>query len=269
MNQVDLEAVFPRLPLLRDFVPDDFKITPLAGYTNHNFRLQNHRDDWVLRIPKPETDRFIDREAEAHNQSLACGLGIAPVVSWRDGSGITLTRTHHSSRALRAIDFDDDNMLQILLTPVQRLHRSGLTFLGRVDLKELLSRHFAILKRTDQERLKPRLQQAERVLSLLETRDSPYVASHNDLVLENLLLDDANICLIDWEYSAMASPYWDLATICNAANLDLNRSRRLLGLYSDGGGPMQESILFDYRGLLKLLTDCWMAALVESRGPGC
>lgn len=269
MSQVDLEAVFQRLPLLREFAPGDFKITPLAGYTNHNFRLQSHRDDWVLRIPKPETDDFIDRQAEAHNQSLACSLGIAPVVSWRDGSGITLTPTLGSSRALRAIDFDDDNMLQTILTPVQRLHRSGLTFLGRVDLKELLSRHFAMLKPTEQEKLKPRLQQAERQLSLLETRDSPYVASHNDLVLENLLLDDANLWLIDWEYSAMASPYWDLATICNAANLDLNRSRRLLYRYSDGGEPMQESILFDYRGLLKLLTDCWMAALVESRGPGC
>jgi thiamine kinase-like enzyme len=269
VNQVDLEEVFPRLPLLRDFVPADFKITPLTGYTNHNFRLQNHRDDWVLRIPKPETDCFIDRAAEAHNQSLACGLGIAPSVSWRDGSGITLTPTLNSSRALRALDFDDDDMLQAILAPVQRLHRSGFTFLGRVDLKEALWRHFAILKRTDQERLKPRLQQAERVLSLLETRDSPYVASHNDLVLENLLLDDANIWLIDWEYSAMASPYWDLATICNAADLGLNLSRRLLRFYSNGGEPMQESILFDYRGLLKLLADCWMAALVESRGPGC
>ena len=269
MNQVDLEALFPRLPLLQDFVPGDFEITPLAGYTNHNFRLQNYRHDWVLRIPKPETDRFIDREAEAHNQALAGGLGIAPQVSWRDGSGITLTPTLRSSRALRATDFDDDNMLQTILTPVQRLHRGGLAFQGRVDLKELLSRHFAILKRTDQEKLKPRLQQAERLLSLLETSDSPYVASHNDLVLDNLLLDDANIWLIDWEYSAMASPYWDLATICNAANLDLNRSRRLLYRYSDGGEPMQESILFDYRGLLKLLTDCWMAALVDSRGSGC
>lgn len=265
MNQVDLEAVFPRLPLLRDFVPGDFKITPLAGYTNYNFRLQNHRDDWVLRIPKAETDRFIDRQAEAHNQSLACDLGIAPVVSWRDSSGITLTPTLKSSRALRMVDFDDDNMLQTILTPVQRLHRSGLAFLGRTDLKALLSRHFAILKGSDQERMKPRLRQAERVLSLLDTRDVAYVASHNDLVLENLLLDDANLWLIDWEYSAMASPYWDLATICNAADLDLDRSRRLLHLYSDGGGPMQESILFDYRGLLELLTDCWTAALVGSQ----
>jgi len=27
---------------------------------------------------------------------------------------------------------------------------------------------------------------------------------------------------------------------------------------------MQESMLFDYRGLLKLLNDCWMSALADS-----
>lgn len=263
MNQADVEEVFSRAPMLLDFAPNDFEITPLTGYTNQNFRLQNQSYDWVLRIPKPETNRFIDREAEAHNQSLACELGIAPGVDWRDSSGTTLTATLSSSRALRAVDFVDDNMLQAILRPIQSLHRSELKFHGRVNLRKLLSTHFALLTQVDQDRLRPRLQQAERVLSLLESRDSQYVASHNDLVLENLLLDETQLWIIDWEYSAMASPYWDLATLCNAANLDLQQSRRLLHIYCAGERQMEESILFDYRGLLKLLGDCWMAALVD------
>jgi thiamine kinase-like enzyme len=154
-------------------------------------------------------------------------------------------------------------MLQIILEPIQRLHRSGLAFRGRVNLRELLSKHFALLNRSDQQRLGSRLRQAERVLQLLETRDETYVASHNDLELENLLFDNRRLWLIDWEYSAMASPYWDLATLCNAANLDLPQSRRLLQIYCSGSLPMEESILFDYRGLLQLLSDCWMAALAD------
>lgn len=263
MNQSEIEAVFSRAPLLQDFAPVDFKITPLAGYTNLNFRLQNQRYDWVLRIPKAETSRFIDRAAEAYNQALACELGIAPGVDWRDSSGITLTSTLSSGRALRAVDFLDDNMLQAILRPIQRLHRSEFKFHGRVNLRKLLSRYFALLNQADQDRLMPRMQQAERVLSLLESRDSRHVASHNDLVLENLLLDKSRLWLIDWEYSAMASPYWDLATLCNSANLDLQQSRRLLHVYCAGERQMEESILFDYRGLLKLLSDCWMAALTE------
>ena len=263
MNQAEIEKVFSRLPPLTGFAPGDFEITPLAGLTNYNFRLQNRAHDWVLRIPKPDTSRFIDRDAEAHNQSLAFDLGIAPQVSWRDSKGTTLTPTLVSSRALSAVDFGNDKLLLAILAPIQQLHRSQLRFRGTLDLNDLLRRYFELLSQADQQRLGPRMQQAERVLSLLETRDNPYVASHNALILDNLLLDNERIWLIDWEFSAMASPYWDLATLCNAANLDLKQSQRLLRVYCAGAQPMDESVLFDYRGLLRLLSDCWMAAFAD------
>lgn len=263
MNRDELERVFTEAVVLASTNSDDFTIVPLAGYTNDNYRLFNNQHDWVLRIPRAKTDRFIDRDAEAHNQELANRLQIAPQVAWRNSRGTTLTPTLKASRALSAADFYDDAMLPEILEPIQRLHRSRLAFQGRVNLLELLSDHFAILGGPDQQRLAPRLRQAERILKLLETRDAEYVTSHNDLVLENLLYDSSRLWLIDWEYSAMASPYWDLASLCNAANLDLQQSQRLLQIYSVGSLPMNESILFDYRGLLQLLSDCWMAALTD------
>jgi thiamine kinase-like enzyme len=263
MNQDVIEQVFARASVLADFTADDFTITPLAGYTNQNFRLYNHQHDWVLRIPRAKTDCFIDRDAEAHNQMLANQLQIAPLVAWRDPEGITLTPTLSTSRALCAADFGNDTMLKIIVEPIQRLHRGGLSFRGRVNLQQLLSDHFAMLSGSDQQRLGPRLQQAERAMELLQTRDQAYVASHNDLVLDNLMFDNTRLWLIDWEYSAMASPYWDLATLCNAAKLDLAQSQHLLRVYCAGSLVMEESILFDYRELLKLLSDCWMAALAD------
>jgi len=231
MNQDVIDQVFSRASVLAGFCAEDFTITPLTGYTNQNFRLYNHRHDWVLRIPRAKTDSFIDRDAEAHNQTLANQLQIAPQVSWRDREGITLTPTLSTSRELCAADFGNDTMLKIIIEPIQRLHRSGLSFRGRVNLQQLLSNHFAMLSGSDQQRLGPRLQQAERVLQLLQTRDQVYVASHNDLVLDNLMFDNTRLWLIDWEYSAMASPYWDLATLCNSANLDPTQSQRLLCVF--------------------------------------
>jgi thiamine kinase-like enzyme len=263
MNREVIEELFSRVSVLADFTPEDFTITPLAGYTNRNFRLHNLRYDWVLRIPRAKTDRFIDRDAEAHNQALANQLEIAPQVFWRDSQGTTLTPTLRASRELCAADFCSDAKLRIILEPIQRLHRSGVAFHGRVNLPELLSKHFAMLNQQGRQRLGQRLRKAERVLKLLETRDETYVASHNDLVLGNLMFDNLRVWLIDWEFSAMASPYWDLATLCNAANLDLPQSQHLLRAYCAGSRLMEESILFDYRELLQLLSDCWMAALVD------
>jgi thiamine kinase-like enzyme len=263
MKQEIIEEVFSQASVLADFTPSDFTITPLKGYTNRNFHLRNDQHDWVLRIPRAKTNGFIDRNAEAHNQARAHQLKIAPRVTWRNRHGITLTPTLSASRELCHADFSDDAMLGIIVEPVRRLHRSGLSFHGRVNLQDLLSSYFAMLSEQDQQRLAARLRQAERVLKLLQARDEAFVASHNDLVLENMMFDTTRLWLIDWEYSAMASPYWDLATLCNSANLDLQQSQRLLRIYCAGERVMEESILFDYRGLLNLLSDCWMAALVD------
>ena len=221
MKQETIEEVFSRASVLAGFRPADFTITPLAGYTNRNFHLHNHQHDWVLRIPRAKTNGFIDRAAEAHTQDLAHQFQIAPRVSWRDNQGTTLTPTLSPSRELCAAYFCNDAMLKIIIDPIRCLHRSGLKFRGRVNLQELLDSHFAMLSEHDQQRFEPRLRQAERVLKLLQFRDDAYVASHNDLVLENLMFDHSRWWLIDWEYSAMASPYWDLARtwICSKVNV--------------------------------------------------
>ncbi|MDH3536029.1 MAG: choline kinase family protein [Gammaproteobacteria bacterium] len=249
--------------MLEGLVPSDFTITTLPGYTNRNFRLHNRGHDWVLRVPRPETNRFIDRAAEANNQALACGLGIAPRPAWHDSSGLSLTPTLGASRNLRRSDLLDPAILQAIVAPVRKLHRSGADFRGRVDLAELLTRYYSMLPLPLQAKYRERLQAARLLIPQLEDRDYEYVPSHNDLVLANLLLEADRVWLIDWEFSAMASPYWDLATLCNAGNLDYRQSLQLLHLYCGPDEQMEESLLFDYRNLLQLLGDCWMAALVD------
>ncbi|HKJ53778.1 MAG TPA: choline/ethanolamine kinase family protein [Gammaproteobacteria bacterium] len=262
MNAAELESLFESVPPLAGLSPGDFSITNLPGYTNRNLRICNHREDWVLRVPRASTDRFIDRAAEAHNHLLACDIGIALQPAWRGDSGLMLTPTLAESRSPAAGEFADRSSLAVILEPVRRLHSSGAEFHGRVDLAQLLSRYYAMLDETLQRKYRHRLRAARELLPLLDDRDHEYVPSHNDLVLENLLLDDGRTWLIDWEFSAMASPFWDLASLANAAGLDYAGSRELLRLYCAGGPQMEESLLFDYRNLLQLLSDCWMAALV-------
>jgi len=262
--QLELQWVFANIPVLGGLGPKDFTITRLPGYTNRNYRLLNSDYDWVLRLPRPTTDLLIDRAAEAHNQTVAHKLGLAPQVQWRNDEGVTLTPTLSNSRNLRHSDFSRDQQLALIVKPLQVLHRSGQRFSGESDLDRTLARHYELLDTSQQRDYRQRMAQAKRTLSLLEVDDQGWVPSHRDPVLGNLLLTDERLWLIDWEYSAMASPYWDLAILCNEADLDLQQSRRLLQLYCVGGPAMQESLLFDYRGLLKLLNDCWMSALADS-----
>lgn len=261
--QSELEALFARIPLLEDKTPAAFTIAPLPGYTNRNFRLHNQQHDWVLRIPLPVTNRFIDREAEAANQACASDLGIAPRPAWRDDTGLSLTPTLAASRSITAADLTDHATLSSIVEVLRKLHASECRFKGRVQIELLLSRYYSMLNPALQQQYRQRMLAARELIPLLQDRDRDYVASHNDLVLENLLLGQDQPWLIDWEFSAMASPYWDLATLCNAAGFDYRQSVQLLGIYCAGGEQMEESLLFDYRSLLQLLGDCWMAALVN------
>jgi thiamine kinase-like enzyme len=259
-QQADLDWAFEHIPQLSGLERGRVSVTPLPGFTNRNYRLHGAAEDWVLRIPRNNTNSLIDRAAEAHNQNLAYQLELAPATAWRNRKGISLTGTLKNTRNLDSRDFESKRLRQQIADAFRRLHGSGVVFQGGLTLRRTLQQHYQLLGPREQEGLAVRMDKAWRILALLEAQDLDPVPSHRDPVPGNLLFDTKRLWLIDWEYSAMASPYWDLAILCNETNLGLQGSRALLQAYCAEGPPMQESILFDYRGLLKLLNDCWMAA---------
>jgi len=262
-----LETIFKRVPLLAEIHPRAFTIRSLPGFTNHNFHLQNNEHDWVLRIPKPETNQYINRQYEAHNASIATSLGIAPNCVWCDESGLSLSVTVPDSRSFNTKDIECEPVLGKLLEAISRLHKSKKKFLGAVDLTELLPRYFQQVPEHLQSQIETSYRMAIAKLEGLLDREKILVPSHNDLVLENILLDvTGQIWLIDWEYSSMASPYWDLATLCNAAKLDQAQCAWLLAEYGKHHLDLVPEILFDYRYMLDVLSTCWMAAFGENKG---
>ncbi|MCH7882196.1 MAG: phosphotransferase family protein [Proteobacteria bacterium] len=260
-NQL-LEEIFTRIPLLADFRVEDFKIDPLPGYTNQNFRISNNHGDWVLRIPKDETNRYIDRQAEASNASIAHRLGLAPERVWFDASGLSLSATLRHTRSVTREELQQKPMQLRLAHMLNKLHHSDSAFQGTVDLGALLTRYYRLMPEGAQVHFNKAYDNAKIILATLTLRDVMLVPSHNDLVLENLLLDESGrLWVIDWEYSSMASPYWDLATLCNAANLDHEQSFSLLRACHGASGDPGMELLIDYRSVLQVLSDCWMAAV--------
>ncbi len=262
-----LEIIFKRVPLLAESHPRDFNISPLPGISNHSYHLKNDEHDWVLRIPKQETNQYINRRYEAHNASLANSLGIAPDCVWRDESGLSLSVTLADSRSIITSDIDSKKTLDKLLNTISRLHKSKKKFLGAVDLTELLPRCYQQVPEHLQSQIESSYKLAMTKLEGLLDKEKILVPSHNDLVLENILIDaTGQVWLIDWEYSSMASPYWDLATLSNAAKLDQTQCAWLLAEYGNHHLELAPEILFDYRFILDVLSTCWVAAYGENEG---
>ena len=257
----DLEKIFKLVPPLVGYCSEDFHIKLLPGFTNQNFHLKNNQHDWVLRTPKQETNQYINSKHERHNASLANRLGIAPECIWRDDTGLSLTRTLLKSDSINETNLANQKILSKLATTLGRLHRSKTRFHGVVNLAELLHRYYQLIPERHQRQIEASYKLALEKFELLSAKDKLLVPSHNDLVLENILIDEAEkIRFIDWEYASMASPYWDLATLCNAAEFDHAECVNLLEEYKKCNLKLDAHTLSEYQYMLKVLSICWMAA---------
>ena len=136
-------------------------------------------------------------------------------------------------------------------------------------MNELLTRYYRLMPTEKQRALTDKYQQARSLVKSVLKCDNKLVPSHNDLVLENILLegigiDEQKIWLVDWEYASMASPYWDLATLCNQAGFTPDQEESLLKLYQINGSILDLILLKKYRDLLDALSTFWMAAFTSN-----
>lgn len=257
-----IESIINRIPLLSSFSIDEIEVQSLSGQTNNNYLLSVAGNKYVLRIPRQSTDAFINRKNESHNVEIVQQLGLSPENVWRgEGNltGVSLTEyINHSNNPKSG----DEEILKKIATILVTLHRNKKPFKGMLSNQKImqsLQQYFEACTLEQQQALKTDYQ---KTLSLLESHTSnrPAVSSHIDLVAENILLENNKIWLIDWEYSAMASPFWDIATVCNSYDLDSNKSERFLKIVLENCQKEDVQSLQDYQIIVKTIGACWQAA---------
>ena len=90
---------------------------------------------------------------------------------------------------------------------------------------------------------------------------------HNDSVAENFIKsEDGTIYLIDWEYSGMNDPLWDLSALFLESEFTEDSKDFLLDLYFDGKIPnhLEEKLLI-YQVLMDVLWSMW-TVIKEAKG---
>ncbi|MCZ6829375.1 MAG: phosphotransferase family protein [Gammaproteobacteria bacterium] len=81
---------------------------------------------------------------------------------------------------------------------------------------------------------------------------------HNDLLRENRLQQNGHLMAIDWEYTAMGDPWFDLAVICEGDQLSDVECQQLSQAYLQAPpGPEQQQRLQDNRVAYRFLTQLW------------
>jgi len=210
------------------------------GLSNQVLRITAEKGVFFLRVGQAGSEALVDRFAEAHNLQLAADLGVAvPPVFMNPDSGLLLTRALETSQAGSA-DFPDK-----LGQELARLHGSKLRFEGEINPQTTYAALRSRIPETldscpDLARQLPgdfsaMLPELDRLMADAGSQNqSVMVPSHGDLSEGNCLLAEDRLWLIDWEFSGMADPCWDLAYAIQEIGFDLEAERRFLTAYEAG-----------------------------------
>ena len=259
----EVVAALRRAPEFADVAEADCTITRLGGLTNlvHLVELGERR--LILRIPGAGTEAYIDRAVEIHNARAAERAGVSARVIWADPeTGIMITeaipgivtmtpelfasREGAAARAGRAL---------------ARLHGSGESFEFRFELFGMIEEYLGVLAGKDAELpagYHEVVAAAGPVKEALAARPAPLAPCHCDPLSENFLDDGERMWIVDWEYSGMNDPLWDLGDLAVEARMSPALEEEMLRAYFGGPpGPAQRGRVVIYKAMCDLLWTLW------------
>lgn len=259
MTDIDpVAAAIAGIPLLAG---RSFDVERLGGLTNQVYRLRGEDGDFVLRIPGAGTAAYIDRAVEAHNARAAAAAGVSAEVLFADpAAGLLLTR-HIPAVTMNAERFRDPGAAARAGDALRRLHRSGHTFQARFELFAKIDEYLALLRSKGAaipDGYAEVQQTAEAVRRALLAAPAAIAPCHCDPLAENFLDTGERMVVVDWEYSGMNDPMWDLGDLSVEAGFGPAQDEALLAAYFGGPAPAAErGRMVIYKAMCDLLWTLW------------
>jgi thiamine kinase-like enzyme len=206
-------------------------ITRLGGLTNRVYRI----GDLCLRLPGAGTEEYIDRRNEAVAAREAADAGVSPEVLHADPvTGVMITR-FIDGHTMSPDDFRSRKGSPARAGEVlARLHRSGAVFPFRFELFAMIEDYLRILSMKDvalPEGYHDVVREAEAIKQVLAKHPAPLAPCHCDPLCENFLDTGHRMWIVDWEYSGMNDPMWDLGDLSVEGSFDTAQDEAMLTAY--------------------------------------
>lgn len=206
-----------------------------GGLTNYNYIMKVHGKEYVIRKPGNLTDQMIDRKIERVNNGIASEFGVnSECVYFDEESGIKISRYIPDSKTLAAADPFALQSLRAVSSLLKKIHGSPKHFPNTFDWLSELAKYESIVMRMNGELFFDYASLKEQLLRFMQDylKDVISVPCHNDTVPENFLADSSgSVYLIDWEYSGMNDPAFDIAAYIIESRLTSEAINQLFEAY--------------------------------------
>jgi len=235
------------------------EVMRLGGLTNRVYRIGG----LCLRLPGAGTEEYINRANEAAAAREAARAGVSPEVLHADaGTGILVSRyiegaVTMSPEAFRSRAGAPARAGRVLA----QLHRSGAVFPFRFELFAMIDEYLRVLSTKDVA-LPPGyhdvVAEAQVVRLALGSHPVPLAPCHCDPLCENFLDTGERMWIVDWEYSGMNDPMWDLGDLSVEGSFAEHQDEAMLAAYFGGEPrPFDRGRMVIYKAMCDLLWTLW------------
>ena len=233
-------------------------VEQLGGMTNQNYLVKTTSNQYIVKFFGKGTDKLIDRQNEKYNLELLKDLKLDVENYLFDiEAGIKVNQYIENAETL---NFNTIKTKFEKIAPIlQTIHASGKELKGEFAPFEEIKKYESLIQG---EISYPNYEVVRKsVFSLkdqLEEIGMDKKSCHIDLVPENFIEgSDGHLYLIDWEYSSMNDPMWDLAALFLESEFTSAEEEDFLSHYESDKTPVSREKIRIYKILQDIIWSLW------------
>ena len=233
-------------------------VEQLGGMTNQNYLVKTSSNQYIVKFFGKGTDKLIDRKNEKFNIELLKDLKLDVENYLFDiEAGIKVNQYIENAETLDSATIK--TKFEKIAPILQTIHSSGKELKGEFAPFEEIKKYESLIQG---EISYPNYETVRKsVLSLkneLEKIGVDKKSCHIDLVPENFIEGpDGHLYLIDWEYSSMNDPMWDLAALFLESEFTPEEEADFLAYYEGDKTPVSREKIRIYKILQDIIWSLW------------
>lgn len=233
----------------------------LGGMSNYTYLAKVGNDSYVIRVVDELLNVFVDRQDELDHLKNIKPLKISnELITFDRESGVKISKYIPGVTLVEDMSFSD---VEKVAKTLKRLHSSKTTghhygFFKRIKkYEDLLDTNEISIEYTN--KLNWWIKTYQNYFRKFEE-----VFIHGDAQRSNILKgEDENIYLLDFEFSGMADPYYDIASF---GNINFDDSLKLLDYYLDNKTTKMDIVRVKFYRIYQVLQWYLVATFKEKNG---
>ena len=233
-------------------------VEQLGGMTNQNYLVKTTNKQYIVKFFGKGTEKLINRQDEKYNLELLKDLDLDVKNYLFDiDAGIKVNEYLESAITLDSTSIKTKfNKIAPIL---QTIHASGKELRGEFAPFEEIKKYESLIEEkipyANYEAVREAVFSLEKRLADLGVDRK---SCHIDLVPENFIESpQGRLYLIDWEYSSMNDPMWDLAALFLESEFTPQEEEAFLSYYESDQTPVSLEKIAIYKILQDVIWSLW------------